>query len=129
MAWIKKNDSPKVGFLRLQGTIDAWIAIFLDHKGSWVRAPKNKKIYFLKKMEYVICSNIAQWGSALVVRGQIFQHSSNYFTIWKITKMLISEPNFNSFGFCKRTPKSHTFAYVFKHSPHWKHKTVCTVSR
>ena len=72
MAWIKKNDSPKVGFLRIQGTIDAWIAIFLDHKGSWLRAPKNKKKYFLKKMEYVICSNIAQWGSALVVHGQIF---------------------------------------------------------
>ena len=31
-----------------------------------------------------------QWGSALVVHGQIFEHSSNYFTISKITKMLIS---------------------------------------
>ena len=45
---------------------------------------------------------IAQWGSALVVRGQIFQHSSNYFTIWEITKMLISQPNLNGFAFCKK---------------------------
>ena len=52
--------------------------------------------------------------NALVVCGQIFEHSSNYFTIWKITKMLISEPNFNGFVFCKKkTPKSHTFASVF----------------
>ena len=40
--------------------------------------------------------------NALVVCGQIFEHSSNYFTIWKITKMLISEPNFNGFVFCKK---------------------------
>ena len=31
----------------------------------------------------------AQWESALEVRGQIFEHFSNYFSIWKITKMLI----------------------------------------
>ena len=37
--------------------------------------------------------------SALVLRGQIFEHSSNYFTIWKITKMLISHPNLNGFIF------------------------------
>ena len=40
--------------------------------------------------------------NALVVCGQIFEHSSNYFTIWKITKMLISEPNFNGFVICKK---------------------------
>ena len=62
---------------------------------------------------------IAQWGSALVVRGQIFEHSSNYFTIWKITKMLISQPNLNGFAFCKKTPKCLSFASVFKHSPHF----------
>ena len=50
-----------------------------------------------------ILYNIAQWGSALVERGQIFEHSSNYFTIWKITKMFISQPNQNGFVFCKNT--------------------------
>ena len=64
-------------------------------------------------------ASIAQWGSALVVRGQIFEHSSNYFTIWKITKMLISQPNLNGFAFCKKTPKCLSFASVFKHSPHF----------
>ena len=61
----------------------------------------------------------AQWGSALEVRGQIFEHSSNYFTIWRITKMLISQPNLNRFAFCKKTPKCLSFASVFKHSPHF----------
>ena len=40
----------------------------------------------------------AQWESALEVRGQI-EHSSNYFTIWKITK---SPPNLNGFVFRKK---------------------------
>ena len=53
-----------------------------------------------------------QWGSALVLRSQIFEHSSNYFTIWKITKMLLSQPNLNRFAFCKKTPKCLSFASV-----------------
>ena len=44
----------------------------------------------------------AQWESALEVRGQIFEYSINYFTIWKITKMLLSQPNLNGFAFCKK---------------------------
>ena len=51
---------------------------------------------------FKICIFIAQWESALVVRGQIFEHSINYFTILKITKMLISQPNPNGFVFCKK---------------------------
>ena len=71
--------------------------------------------------QWQLCSQCsAQWGSALVVCGQIFQHSSNYFTIWKITKMLISQPNLNGFAFCKKTPKCLSFASVFKHSPHFQ---------
>ena len=48
----------------------------------------------------------AQWES--VVRSQIFDHSSKYFyfTIWKITKVLISQPNLNGFAFCKKTGRS-----------------------
>ena len=77
-------------------------------------------IYFLKTSlkEYEKVYT-AQWESALVVRGQIFEHSINYFTVWKITKMLISQPNFNRFVFCKKTPKCLSFASVFKHSPHF----------
>ena len=46
---------------------------------------------FSRKSDSTITN--AQWESALVVCSQIFGHSSNYFTIWKITKMLISQPN------------------------------------
>ena len=53
---------------------------------------------FSRKSDSTITN--AQWESALVVCSQIFGHSSNYFTIWKITKMLMSQPNLNGFLFC-----------------------------
>ena len=56
----------------------------------------------------------AQWESALVVHGQIFEHSSNYFIIWKTTKMLIYQLNLNRLVICK---KKHLNASVIKHSP------------
>ena len=43
--------------------------------------------------------------NALVVCGQIFEHSSNYFTIWKITKMLISNQISTDLHSVKKTPK------------------------
>ena len=52
--------------------------------------------------------------SALVLRGQIFEHSSNYFIIWKTTKMLIYQLNLNRLVICK---KKHLNASVIKHSP------------
>ena len=60
----------------------------------------------------------AQWGSALVVRGQIFQHSSNYFNIWKITKILYLNQISTEVHSVKKTPNCLSFASVFKHSPH-----------
>ena len=53
------------------------------------------------------------------MRGQTFEHSSNYFTIWRNTKMLISQSNLNGFQFCKKTPVCLSFASLIKHSPHF----------
>ena len=43
--------------------------------------------------------DIAQWESVLVMRSQIFEHFSKYFTIWEITFLLITQSNLNGFKF------------------------------
>ena len=53
------------------------------------------------------------------LRGQTFEHFSNNFTIWRNTKMLISQSNLNGFQFCKKTPVCLSFASLIKHSPHF----------
>ena len=49
--------------------------------------------------------HIAQWESAIELSGQNFEHSRKYFTIKKITKLLISQPILNKFSFSQKTPK------------------------
>ena len=54
-----------------------------------------------KTFPYVPVNN-AQWESVLVVRGQIFEHFSKYFTIWEITFLLITQSYLNGFKFRKK---------------------------
>ena len=54
------------------------------------------------EIKYWSDNSNAQWESALVVHGQIFEHSSNYFTIWKITKMLILCHTLGNLYLCQR---------------------------
>ena len=44
----------------------------------------------------------------------------SHFFFFQVRTSLISQPNFNVFSFCKKTPKCLRFASVLKHSPHFQ---------